>query len=166
MLRLGARSGLQHAGRERPTLSWPTAEPLGVAPGGRDTDLQRRRGSRGVHVKSGSNGGGGTITGWEALATHYTKVQQHLGNRLLWRSVPAILTWSWCKVTLREELMGRTRSSSRFPPGTDNPRQSQSISQPCKPTRCCPHSSPPVLPSYPHSHPTSPPPAGSLLFHG
>lgn len=32
------------------------------------------------------------------------------------------LTWSWCKVTLREELMGRINSSSRFPPGTDNPR--------------------------------------------
>lgn len=59
--------------------------------------------------------------------------------------------------------MGRIRSSSRFPPGTNNPRQGQSISQPCKPARCCPHSSPAVLPSYPHSHPIAPPSARSLL---
>lgn len=28
------------------------------------------------------------------------------------------VTWSWCSVTLREELMGRISASSRFPPET------------------------------------------------
>lgn len=28
------------------------------------------------------------------------------------------VTWSWCSVTLREELMGRISASSRFPPAT------------------------------------------------
>jgi len=30
-------------------------------------------------------------------------------------AVVVVFNWSWCKVTLREELMGRIRSSSRFP---------------------------------------------------
>lgn len=29
-----------------------------------------------------------------------------------------VVTWSWCSVTLREELMGRISASSRFPPAT------------------------------------------------
>ena len=57
--------------------------------------------------------------------------------------------------------MGRTRSSSRFPPGTDNPRPGQSISQPWQPARCCPHSCPPVLPSHPHSFSPLPHPPGA-----
>lgn len=35
---------------------------------------------------------------------------------------PVVLTWSWCRVTLREELRGRISSSSRLPPGIDNQR--------------------------------------------
>lgn len=61
--------------------------------------------------------------------------------------------------------MGRTRSSSRFPPGTDNRRPGQSISQPCKQhllPSVLPTSAPPSAGHQTRPLPAGPSPSGSL----
>lgn len=63
------------------------------------------------------------------VETRETRVRQSTGIRRtqarLWphekpphSSHQSTVTWSWCSVTLREELMGRISASSRFPPET------------------------------------------------
>lgn len=66
-------------------------------------------------------------------------------------------TWSWCRVTLREELMGRTSSSSRLPPVMNSQGQAGGLPGPPSPSvpHRCPHP-PPTAPTHldPVSHHT------------
>lgn len=50
---------------------------------------------------------------------HRQQVKSIMLEPMVSGPLPPILTWSWCRVTLREELMGRISSSSRFPPRID-----------------------------------------------
>lgn len=163
------RQAWSPARRVRATIfSWPTAEPLGVAPGGWDADLQRRRGSRGVHVKSGSNGGGGTVTGWEAVATdRYIKVQQHLGNSLLWHSVPAHTNLVLVQSDTQRGVDGQDQVLISLSPWNRQPK-AKPVSFPARQTNTLLSSllptSAPQLPSLPsHFSPTCQEPALSRL---